>query len=338
MMTYQLFHNQDSSGGNTLTSKKDHQSSFQDVDYTGLTLDHSKVEAVVCIPTFRRPDYLRATLFSLELQRTQVAFAVVVVDNDAESKAGLSVARDYFNGKLNGVATLEPQQGSGFALNRAVALALNLFPNAQNILMLADDEIAASNWLDVMVNAARMSKAETIGAPIHPKFSSRAPRHIRSHPIFHQPYKATGEVPKLESAGNCLIRRTVFDTIKGPYFDPALSAITGSDTDFFMRCKQAGFKSYWVQEAEVSETISSSRSTPSWILSRSAALGALAAHMDSRYMTTQWGGFAPRLKSFALLPVAAGRFAATFLRTGNWLKAMHPLSFAWGRVMGGLRS
>ena len=318
--------------------QKDEQYSYNDLDYTGLSLDPSKVEAVICIPTFRRPDYLRATLFSLQLQRTQVAFAVVVVDNDADSKAGMTVARDYFNGKLNGVVALEPQQGSGFALNHAVALALNLFPNAQNILMLADDEIAASNWLDVMVNAARMSNADTIGGPIHPKFSSRAPRHIRSHPVFHQPYKVTGEVPKLDSAGNCLVRRSVFETLPAPYFDASLSAITGSDTDFFMRCAKAGLKSYWVQEAEVSESISSSRSTPSWILSRSAALGALAAQMDSRYMTPQWGGLAPRLKSFALLPVSAVRFFVTLLRTGNWLKAMHPLSFAWGRVMGGLRN
>ena len=314
------------------------QYSHNDLDYTGLSLDPSKVEAVICIPTFRRPDYLRATLFSLQLQRTQIVFAVVIVDNDAEAKAGMTVAREYFNGKLSGVASLEPQQGSGFALNHAVALALNLFPNAQNILMLADDEIAASNWLDVMVNAARMSNADTIGGPIHPKFSSRAPRHIRSHPVFHQPYKATGDVPKLESAGNCLVRRSVFETLPAPYFDASLSAITGSDTDFFMRCSNAGLKSYWVQEAEVSETVSSSRSTPSWILSRSAALGALAAQMDSRYMTPQWGGLAPRLKSLALLPVAAGRSLVTLLTTGNWLKAMHPLSFAWGRVKGGLRN
>lgn len=318
--------------------QKNEQYAYNDLDYTGLSLDPSKVDAVICIPTFRRPDYLRATLFSLQLQRTQIVFAVVIVDNDAESKAGMTVARDYFNGKLNGVASLEPQQGSGFALNHAVALALNLFPNAQNILMLADDEIAASNWLDVMVNAARMSNADTIGGPIHPKFSSRAPRHIRSHPVFHQPYKATGEVPKLDSAGNCLVRRSVFETLPAPYFDASLSAITGSDTDFFMRCAKAGLKSYWVQEAEVSESISSSRSTPSWILSRSAALGALAAQMDSRYMTPQWGGFAPRLKSFALLPVSAVWFFVTLLRTGNWLKAMHPLSFAWGRIKGGLRN
>ncbi len=317
--------------------KKDQKSSYDDVDYTGICLDPTKVEAVVCIPTFRRPEYLRAALFSLELQRTQVTFAVVIVDNDAESKAGMAVAREYFNGKLNGVAILEPQQGSGFALNRAVSLALNLFPIAQNILMLADDQIAASNWLDVMVNAARMSNADITGGPIHSKFSSRAPRHIRSHPVFQQQYKSTGEVPKLDSAGNCLVRRTVFDALSEPYFDPSLSVITGSDTDFFMRCSKAGFRSFWVQEAEVSETVSSSRSTPSWILSRSATLGALAAHMDSRYMTPQWGGIAPRLKSYALLPVAAGHFVITFLRTGNWLKAMHPLSFAWGRVKGGLR-
>ena len=38
---------------------------------------------VVCIPCFRRPNYLRRTLQSLVNQRTGRRFAVVMVENDA---------------------------------------------------------------------------------------------------------------------------------------------------------------------------------------------------------------------------------------------------------------
>ncbi len=45
-------------------------------------------DAVVCVPTFRRPDMLRATLESLVAQRTNISFAVVVIDNDADARTG----------------------------------------------------------------------------------------------------------------------------------------------------------------------------------------------------------------------------------------------------------
>jgi hypothetical protein len=45
------------------------------------------IEIVVCIPSFRRPRQLRATLQSLADQRTGRRFAVVVVENDANAAA-----------------------------------------------------------------------------------------------------------------------------------------------------------------------------------------------------------------------------------------------------------
>jgi GT2 family glycosyltransferase len=42
------------------------------------------IEAVICIPTFRRTAGLERTLASLVAQAGDVRFAVVVVDNDAQ--------------------------------------------------------------------------------------------------------------------------------------------------------------------------------------------------------------------------------------------------------------
>lgn len=54
----------------------------------------SALDAVVCIPTFRRPDHLRKTLRSLIQQTGDVRFAVVIVDNDASRTEGETVARE----------------------------------------------------------------------------------------------------------------------------------------------------------------------------------------------------------------------------------------------------
>ena len=52
-------------------------------------------EIVVCIPCFRRPQYLRRTLESLAAQRTGRRFAVVMVENDASKSESVPVAAEY---------------------------------------------------------------------------------------------------------------------------------------------------------------------------------------------------------------------------------------------------
>ena len=50
------------------------------------------VEAVVTVPTFRRPEQLLATLESLARQMTDRHYAVIVVENDAERCEGAEAA------------------------------------------------------------------------------------------------------------------------------------------------------------------------------------------------------------------------------------------------------
>ena len=48
------------------------------------------------MPTFRRPDHLLATLRSILAQNTSRRFAVIVVENEAEKREGLSAAKPLF--------------------------------------------------------------------------------------------------------------------------------------------------------------------------------------------------------------------------------------------------
>ena len=54
----------------------------------------SPIAAVICVPTFRRVEGLRRTLQSVIAQRSDVAFAVVVVDNDGADPRGAALARE----------------------------------------------------------------------------------------------------------------------------------------------------------------------------------------------------------------------------------------------------
>ena len=86
---------------------------------------------VVCIPCFRRPNYLRRTLESLANQRTDRRFAVVMVENDASRSESVPVASSFLAaGKFPGACVVEPRQGNCHAINAAFETALAMFPDA----------------------------------------------------------------------------------------------------------------------------------------------------------------------------------------------------------------
>ncbi|MCD4663224.1 MAG: glycosyltransferase, partial [Agrobacterium sp.] len=101
-------------------------------------------EAVVCIPSFRRPEGLRKTLLSLAAQKVDFPFAIVVVDNDGAGQQGLAVARAFFGESgTTGQTLVEPTQGNCYAINTAFRTARQSYPSAQWFLMIDDDEAAS---------------------------------------------------------------------------------------------------------------------------------------------------------------------------------------------------
>src|ERR1700758_1834077 len=171
----------------------------------------SSVATVVCIPAFRRPRLLRATLQSLAKQRTEQPFAVVIVDNDAMASESVPVAREFLvAGELQGLCLVEPQQGNCHAINAAFATALATFANARHFLMVDDDEIASPDWLARMVRAAVTTGADVVGGPVWPVFDDAAKQNLERHPAFKPAYETSGSVPMIYGCGNCVITRSVF--------------------------------------------------------------------------------------------------------------------------------
>jgi GT2 family glycosyltransferase len=294
----------------------------------------SSIPTVVCIPSFRRPRHLRLTLESLVEQRTDRRFAVVIVDNDAKGCEGLAVAAEFLaQDRLTGVCLVEPRQGNCHAINAAFEMALAMFPDAAHFLMIDDDEVASSAWLELMVRGAETTGADVVGGPVWPNFDDATKRGLARHPAFRPAYEASGAVPMIYGCGNCLIARRVFERLASPAFDLRFNFLGGGDVDFFTRCRRAGMTFHWVAEAAISETVPELRTHPRWLALRGLRTGAINYHVQRKGARTPWLRLKLLAKILALLPLSlfrAGRLAMTEHKA---LIALHPVIVAAGGTL-----
>ncbi|POF34315.1 glycosyltransferase family 2 protein [Roseibium marinum] len=296
--------------------------------------DQTKIEAVICIPTFRRPEWLARTLASLANQAVDFRFAIVVVDNDAANPAGENAARDFFekNAIPNSVFT-EANQGNCFAINKAFSEALHAFPEAEFFLMIDDDETAAPLWLAEMVGLARREAADIVGGPVNRKFEGAVPDSVRNHQLFISIDGATRQIDQLHGSGNCLIRRRVFDKLGAPFFDLRFNFLGGGDMDFFTRCRLAGFTTFWNSKAEIQEFVPSERTSAKFLMTRSVRTGSI------NYMVDRSNGMSPAVawaKNLASLGLGVLRSIAVLAQTRRLLPASHPLLLPVGRFYAAL--
>jgi GT2 family glycosyltransferase len=291
------------------------------------------VGIVVCIPCFRRPHHLRLTLESLANQRTPRSFAVVMVENDAARRESAPVAAEFLAaGKLQGICLVEKRQGNCQAINAAFETAQVLFPAAGYFLMIDDDEIASPDWLERMVRTAEATGADVVGGPVLPIFDDDSKPWLSRHPAFCPAYDYSGAVPLIYGCGNCLITRSVFARLGSPAFDLRFNFLGGGDTDFFVRCRDAGMEFHWTAEAVITETVPRSRTSLGWIARRGLRIGATNYRVQHKAAQSA----AERARVFALmlgrLPLSLFR-ASRLLLTNKAVIAMHPVTVALGSAL-----
>jgi GT2 family glycosyltransferase len=292
------------------------------------------IETVVCIPCFRRPQYLRRTLDSLAAQRTSRRFAIVMVENDASKSESVPVAAEYLaSGKFAGLCVIEPRQGNCHAINAAFETALQMFPMATSFLMIDDDEIASPDWLEQMTRTADSTGANIVGGPVFPEFDDERKRGLRRHPAFAPAYDTSGPVPVIYGCGNCLIRRSVFDRLGTPAFDLRFNFLGGGDTDFFYRCKRLGLRFHWVNEAVISESVPQSRTSLKWLVTRGLRIGAINYHVQRKATPTFWLRAKLTVKLLAALPLSLVYAVHAILTERERTIAMHPVTVAIGGAL-----
>lgn len=291
------------------------------------------VEVVVCIPTFRRPDWLARTLSSVLAQRTDFRFAVVVVDNDAARPEGAARAKELLaTSAIAHRVLVEPDQGNVHAINRAFVEAQAAFAEAEFFLMIDDDEMALPGWLAAMVETAQQKNADIVGGPVLRQFDVPVPAAIARHPLFVSIEGTTRQVDQIHGSGNCLIRRRVFARMAQPPFDVRFNFLGGGDMEFFTRCRQAGFSTWWCEEGVVHEFVPAERVSASFLVRRSIRTGSINYVIDRLHKPA---GLI-LVKNIGSLGLGVLRSLGLLFRTGSLLGASHPFLMSVGRVVASL--
>jgi glycosyltransferase involved in cell wall biosynthesis len=290
--------------------------------------------AVVCVPTYKRPALLARTLASLQRQETDLPFAVIVVENEGQERAGAAEAASIMaRGDLSGMVIVEPRQGNCKAYNAAWRCALTRFPNAGFVCGIDDDEEANPRWLAELVAAAETSGAGIVGGSVTPIFEDPQGERYRLHPIFRSHYDRSGPAPIIYSSANYLIRREVIEQSPWPFLDESFDFTGGGDTHFFTRARARGVRFHWAQEASMTEIMPSRRTERSWISARGYRNGIISALIE-RKMDGSLSGQAKRLaRTAALLAAAPFRSLALGLASGSAVVGRYHLEVALGRVM-----
>lgn len=292
------------------------------------------VASVVCVPTFRRPDMLEATLRSLAAQTGGHDFAVIVVENEGQEQAGAQRAKTLLEaGLFKGLVIVEPRQGNCKAYNAAWRCALTRFPALQQVLGIDDDEEAEPGWLDAFLKAAATTPAELFGGSVTPVFADRSRAWLAAHPVFRSHYAVSGPVPMLYSSANYLIRREVLERLGFPFLDESFDFTGGGDTDFFTRARAAGFRFWWVQEAAQRETMPQRRTEFGWIAARGLRNGAISATIARRQNPGAAGRLKVLAKSLALLAASVPRGIALGLKSSSGTIGLYHTQVALGRLM-----
>lgn len=292
------------------------------------------VESVVCVPTFKRPDMLEATLRSLAAQTGGHDFAVIVVENEGVAREGAVRATALLEaGLFKGFVIVEPRQGNCKAYNAAWRCALTRLPALKQILGIDDDEQAEPGWLEAFLQAAKTAPAELFGGSVTPRFEDVSRAWLVAHPVFRSHYARSGEVPILYSSANYLIRRAVLERLGHPFLDESFDFTGGGDSDFFTRAKAAGFRFWWVQDAAQRETMPARRSETGWIVARALRNGAISAAIERREHPGIVGRLRVLAKSLALLAASVPRGLMLALHTRSGLIGLYHAQVAVGRLM-----
>ena len=308
----------------------------RDVVARSKTLDVA-VEAVICIPTFRRPEHLRLTLSSVAAQVTERRFAVIIVENDAAKRGSVPEATRFFTEHpIPGLCVVETRQGNCQAINAAFETARTVFPSATKFLMIDDDEIASRHWLERMISAADGADADIVGGPVLPQFVDHQDDYLAEHPAFRPAYAATGPVPMIYGSGNCLIQRRVFERLASPSFDLRFNFLGGGDTDFFLRCRESGMTFHWNAEAVITETVPQSRTSLKWLMLRGLRIGAINYHAQFKTAQTALSRLTLLAKFIGLLPLSLARTGQLATRKAPTPVALHPMMVAIGGVLAAL--
>ena len=219
----------------------------------------------VVIPTYNRSDMLGDALQSLFCQETggEFSYEIVVVDNASTDATEMVVQQAALESPVPVRYLYHDIQGDGPSRNRAVAET-----DGDWLAFFDDDQLAAPDWLRKLLHAALETGAPVIGGAVHlhlPQdvldrlgpFVRRTSFRETDHSRLAHRFKGK----QLPGCANALVARRVFETVGT--FDEGM-VWGGSDSDFFLRARNAGMALNYTPDAIIRHRIPLKRLTPEY--------------------------------------------------------------------------
>lgn len=232
----------------------------------------------VAIPTFRRPERLRAAIASVRAQAGMDPsdYEILIVDNSPEGSAAGIVKAFPVDGPASRYVH-ETGPGPAHARNRAVAEA-----RGELLAFLDDDETAAPNWLSALIGTLETSNADAAFGKVEARFDLPPARHgsfaaeIYSRDIHVASGADVGARHAGLGTGNSIYRVSRCFAEAEPF--PAKVATSGGeDTVFLRRLVSAGRRLAWAPEAIALEHVPADRVRPDSLRARRFRQGQLRA-------------------------------------------------------------
>ena len=218
----------------------------------------------ICIATYRRIELLRDLLGALAQLTFQKAckpdIEIIIVDNDSSRTAEDACKIEGYPWSIRYFC--EPIRGIARARNRAI----DEVTDANFLAFVDDDELPGARWLDELLWAQREFQADVVSGPVVPAYTTTVPKWVRNGGFFRRPIFHSGEVVKLCSTNNVLIRSSVL--FKVPGFNELFNFTGGEDTHFFLRVRESGFRMIFSREAIIYEPVTEKRANVPWLLRR----------------------------------------------------------------------
>ena len=234
----------------------------------------SQHDVVICIPTYRRPNYLRRCLQSVSALATDRSVRVVVADNDPERQEGIEVCdalrRDGFRFPIATVLVTE----RGIAPNRnALVTEAIRDPDAALIAMIDDDEWAEPDWLSELLRTQTAYDADIVGGPVLRTFETPVPAYVAQANQPRYDKMRTGPIELVDATSNILFKAQLFRDTPAPWFDLQYALMGCEDKDILLGFKLAGKRFAWAHKAIVTEEMPSSRCSAKWMIQRAYRVG-----------------------------------------------------------------
>ncbi|MDQ1584398.1 MAG: succinoglycan biosynthesis protein ExoM [Microbacteriaceae bacterium] len=244
--------------------------------------DGERLTVTIAVPTYLRPNDLRALLPMLRAQAEDVRTKhgarydvdLLVVDNDPGG-SGAEAVREQAEPRLRYV--VEEHPGISAVRNRA----LDECAGSDLLAFIDDDERPAVGWLEHLLLTWQETRAAAVSGRVVAEYEGTLDPWIAAGEFFRRRSMRTGSEIHVAAAGNLLLdlRQVRSSEVR---FANDLGLSGGEDTLFSRLLARAGGRMVWCDESVIADQVPAARMTRQWVLKRAWSHGNSAAVVEIR--------------------------------------------------------